>query len=310
MKGLTPEWIAAKALRSRTVTVCWRIERRDGGLVLGTEHDRDITIEQDSPSGALQGVYQAQAGFSGSDIKSGSDLDVDNLEAEGPLIEQEDTSTNVPGLSVLDIESGKFDGATVTIFAVDWQTPDDGQVVLRHGVLGEIRHTTDNRYFAELRGLTQKLQQQIIETYSQTCLARLGDDRCGFNLAPDTLTGTVTAVTSRLRFDSGIDTPSNEDAMYTYGKVRFTSGANLDIEREVRNAAVGDVFGNLQVFEPFPLDIEVGDTFDLVPGCDKTQAQCKLYGRIVFFRGMGLFSPTQSSAFGVASHSDDIVRDT
>jgi uncharacterized phage protein (TIGR02218 family) len=309
LKALTAETIADIQERVTTFTVCWRVERQDGVLILGTEHDRDITIESDSPSGSLQGTYYAQTGITGSNIRSGSDLDVDNLEVDGPLAELADTTTATVGVSVIDIEAGRLDDATVTLFAVNWTDPDRGQIILRHGNLGEIRRTSEGRYYSELRGLGQRLQQQIIETYSQTCPARLGDSRCQFVIAPHVVTGTVSAVTSRLSFSAGMDTTGDETTMYTYGKVVFTSGENEGIEREVRNASVGAVFGNLQVFEPFPLDIEIGDTFNLEPGCDKTAVQCRLYNNMVNFRGHGLFVPTQGAAFGVATHSQDIIRD-
>lgn len=309
MKSLTTETLATLQNRVTHFTVCWRIERTDGTLILGTEHDRDIEIDVDSPSGALQGTYHAQTGITGSNVRSGMDMDVDNLEVDGPLVPQADTSTSIVGVSVIDIESGRFDDATVTLFAVDWQAPNDGQIILRHGNIGEIRRTSEGRYYTELRGMAQHLQQTIVETYSQTCPAKLGDSRCTFNIVPDTISGTVSAVSSRLRFNAGMDTAGSADAMYTYGKVVFTSGENVGIAREVRNASVGSVFGNIQVFEPFPLDIEVGDTFDLQPGCNKTHTQCKLYNNFVNFRGHGLFVPTQGAAFGVASHSEDIVRD-
>jgi uncharacterized phage protein (TIGR02218 family) len=309
MKSLTTETVADLQAKVTTFALCWRVQRRDGQLILGTDHDEDIEIEQDSPSGALQGIYHAQTGISGSNIRSSAEMDVDNLEIDGPVIEAADTSTDIVGVSIIDIESGKFDDATVTLFAVNWQAPDRGQIVLRHGNIGEIRRTSAGRYYTELRGLSQRLQQTIIETYSKTCLARLGDSRCGYDIADQTIGGTVTAVTTRLRFDAGMDTSGDEDVLYTYGKVTFTSGANDGIAREVRNASVGDVFGNLQVFEPFPQDIEVGDTFTLAPGCDKTHTQCAAYGNLVNFRGHGLFTPTQNAAFGVSTHSQDIVRD-
>jgi uncharacterized phage protein (TIGR02218 family) len=309
MKALTAPNLAHLQQKVTTWAVCWRIARTDGVLILGTEHDRDITVAEDSPSGALQGVYLAQIGITGSNIRSGSDIDVDNMEVDGPIIPDPDTSTDIVGVSVIDIESGRFDDAEVTLFAVNWQAPDDGQIILRHGNIGEIRRTSEGRYYTELRGLSQRLQQQIVETYSQTCLARLGDARCQFNITPHTISGTVTGVTSRLRFDAGMDTTGDADAMYVYGKVTFTSGANDGISREVRNPSVGDTFGNLQVFEPFPQTVVVGDTFDLEPGCDKTHTQCKLYGNFVNFRGHGLFVPTQGASFGVATHSQDIVRD-
>ena len=307
---LTPEIIADLQERNTTFATCWRIERTDGTLILGTEHDQDIEVEVDSPSGTLQGIYHAQTGITGSTVRSTDDLRVDNLEVDGPVAEQPDTTTDIVGVSIIDIESGRFDDATVTLFSVNWTDPNRGQIILRHGNIGEIRRTSEGRYYTELRGLAQHLQQQIIETYSRTCSAKLGDVRCGFNLVPDTLAGIVTSVTSRLRFDAGMNTAGDADVQYVYGKVVFTTGANQGISREVRNPAVGATFGNMQVFEPFPLDIQIGDEFDLEPGCDKSHTQCKLYGQLVNFRGFGLFTPTQAESFGVATQSEDIVKDT
>ena len=63
------------------LAVCWRVERGDGVLILGTEHDRDITIS----TGTLAGEYLVQAGVTGSGVKSSSDMSVDNMEVSGAI---------------------------------------------------------------------------------------------------------------------------------------------------------------------------------------------------------------------------------
>lgn len=290
-----------------TLAVCWRVQRKDGELILGTEHDRDLTVSVDSNALTLVGTYRASSGITGSDLRSNSDMAVDNMEVSGAVASPDDLS--IVDLTVADIEGGLFDDAPMTLFLVNWQAPDDGQIILRHGTIGEIRRTSDGHYYTELRGLAQRLQQQIVETYSQTCQASLGDSRCQFNTAPHIINGTVSSVTSRLRFDAAMDTAGDASIMYSFGKLTFTDGANVDITREVRTPAVGDVFGDIQTFEPFPFDIEVGDQFTLAPGCDKSSTQCQLYNNFVNFRGHGLFVPTQGASFGVAMHTNDIVRD-
>jgi hypothetical protein len=51
-------------------------------------------------------------------------------------------------------------------------------------------------FTAELRGMTQKLQQSVGRVYAPACDADLGDTRCGVTLASFTVTGAVTTATS------------------------------------------------------------------------------------------------------------------
>ena len=51
--------------------VCWKVVRRDGVEILGTECD--IRTSR-SPTGDYAGLYLARAGITGSDMRSTSDL--------------------------------------------------------------------------------------------------------------------------------------------------------------------------------------------------------------------------------------------
>ena len=272
--------------RETTLAVCWHVTRRDGVLILGTEHDEDITI---TTSGDRAGVYLSRAGITGSNVRSTAGLDVDNLEVEGAL---RSDSLSID-LSAADIEAGLFDVAEVQVFLVNWQAPDDGQIILRTGTLGNITRTAEHTYKTELRGLFQKLSQIPIKTYGVSCNAELGDARCTVDLAALTLSGTVTTVESRRRFDATLSLSSADMAGdFTGGLVTFTSGENLGYKREVKNDAVGDVLGALEFLEPFPLTIVTGDTFSLSPGCDKARDTCRdRFDNIVNFRGFGFFVP-------------------
>jgi hypothetical protein len=247
-----------------TLAVCWRITRRDDVLILGTEHDQDITIA----AGDYAGTYRARAGITGSDVRSTSDMSVDNMEVQG-AIREPDLIT--PDLSAADIEAGLFDDASVVLFQVNWQAPDDGQIVLRTGNAGEITRTAEGMYRAEVRGLAQRLTQNIIRTYGSSCDAELGDARCKVDLAAITVTGEVTAVTSARRFVAELDVGSPAET--------------LDIE----------------LFLPMPRDITVGDTFTIRPGCDKAEVTCReTFNNLENFRGHGYLVPGigELTAFG------------
>lgn len=279
-----------------TLAVCWRVERSDGVLILGTEHDQDITIEGDSPTAPYGGTYSARAGITGSNVRSTSDLSVDNMEVSGAVNAGD---LQLVDLSAADIEAGLLDDASVVLFLVNWQAPDDGQIVLRTGTIGEIVRTAEGQYRTELRGLAQRLTQKIVRTYGSSCDAELGDARCGVNIATLTETGTVTAVTSSRQFSATISgTPDPGD--FNGGLLTFTSGENDGFSMEVKSDAYGSP-AEVLLYLPMPADVEVGDTFTIRPGCDKSAAMCKgRFNNLVNFRGHGAWVPGvgELAAFG------------
>ena len=93
---LTPEIIADLQERNTTFATCWRIERTDGTLILGTEHDQDIEVEVDSPSGTLQGIYHAQTGITGSTVRSAGDLGVGEVWRGGHAQTRESSGLRTP----------------------------------------------------------------------------------------------------------------------------------------------------------------------------------------------------------------------
>lgn len=69
---------------------------------------------------------------------------------------------------------------------------------------------------------------------------------------------------------------------YTYGRVTFLTGRNIGISREVKTfsltSADGVTFaapGVFEVFEPFPFDLQVGDSCFIEAGCDKSLVACR-----------------------------------
>jgi hypothetical protein len=251
-----------------TLAVCWRVQRKDGALILGTQHDSDLIVADNSNTIDLVGTYLARAAITGSAVKSTPDMAVDNMEVEGATSEGDLVLLD---LSAMDIEAGLFDDAAVTLFLVNWQAPDDGQIILRSGTLGAISRTSERRYKTELRGLTQRLSQNFVRTYGTSCDAELGDARCGLSLAALTLTGHVLTVASNRSFtiEIGNDSPPTTTA--------------------------------IDLYLPMPYDVQVGDTFTIRPGCDKSAAMCKeRFSNLVNFRGHGFWVPglSEMQVFG------------
>jgi uncharacterized phage protein (TIGR02218 family) len=246
-----------------TLATCWKVTRRDGVVLGFTDHDVTLTL-QNVP-------YKAQTGMTPTAVSSSLGLAVDNLDVEGLLSDASITQE--------DILAGKYDDAAIEVFLVNYKDLAAGKIQLTSGWLGQVT-LKGQQFVAELRGLSEKLQQTIGEVYTPTCRANLGDSRCKKNLAAYTVTGTITAVTGLERFR---DAARSEIAGYfSYGTVTFTSGANAGFKTEVREFINGD----FSLFMPVPKPLMVGDTYQAIAGCDKRLDTCiGRFQNAVNFRG-------------------------
>ena len=126
-----------------------------------TDHDVDIVY------GGV--TFSSVVGIDASNIEGSAALDVDNLEVSGFL--------NAVGISESAVAAGLWDFAAVQVSRVNWRDLSMGEDKLKSGWLGQVSLGRNN-FTNEVRGLTQKLQQTIGESYSPSCKANLFDSRC------------------------------------------------------------------------------------------------------------------------------------
>ena len=246
-----------------TLATCWRIARQDGVEIGFTDHDELITFD------SLD--YDSIAGFTPTTVESKSNMSVDNLDVEGQIYPSKITEE--------DLLAGLYDFAEIEIFVVNYADLTQGKLVVKRGRLGEV--TLNSQMFqAEVRGLTQHLSQTIGDVFSPSCRAILGDSKCKVALAGFTSAGTVTEVNNNQTFKA---TALTQDAgWFTGGEVIWTSGNNDDRRMEVKE------FASTQVVLALPMgkSIQVGDTFNIIAGCDKTRETCQSkFSNIINFRG-------------------------
>lgn len=275
------------------LALCWVVTKKNGDAIFGTDHDLDIVVT----TGALAGVYIAGANITGADLASSEDMSVDNTEVQGAF---SDTIT-LPDLTVDDVRAGLLNNAPVTLFFLNWQSPDDGQCYLRSGFLGELTYDTNNVYKTEIRGLTQLLSQNIVDTYSVNCgVRKFGDDRCKVDVDAISIVTTAGTITNRKLFQtSGVTT--QPVGRFNTGVLIGLTGANTGFTRQVKDDFVDSSPGKFQTYEPFPDDVSPGDTFTTRPGCPRTYTACKTFedpdnpgdpnGNYRNFRGYGLQIP-------------------
>lgn len=266
MKTLSIGMHAHLAGQATSLATCWKVTRRDGTSFHFTDHDQDIAFES--------ATYKASTGFTRTAINTVAGLGIDDLEVEG-LLDDDD-------INARDLRLGRFDGAEVWVFMVNWRDPAMGDIKLRRGYLGEVILQHNGTFRAELRGLLQLTHQKFIEFYSPTCRADLGDGRCGVDMSTMGVTGTISAVTDASRVT--VTLSGAELASFSGGYLTFTSGENAGGQYEV--AGWDAETGALTLFLAAVYPMAVGDTVLLAPGCDKRFDTCRdVFDNAVNFRG-------------------------
>jgi uncharacterized phage protein (TIGR02218 family) len=245
-----------------TLATCWRIQRLDGTVFTFTDHDRDLVVSGET--------YSAETGFTRSAVDGDITLAAPNLQVVG----------FVDAINQSDLQNGLWDYAAINIFLVNWQSPSDGIIKLRKGWIGEVTLDDSGEFRAELRGLAQVLGNNVGELFTPECRAQLFDSRCKVNITSYTFTGVAGSGSTRYVFQN--TTLSQSAGYFDGGVITMTSGANNGVKREILTWSSSI----LTLFLPMPHDIASGDTFSIVPGCDKRSTTCfNKFNNIANFRG-------------------------
>jgi uncharacterized phage protein (TIGR02218 family) len=261
MKSLTPAMIGYLQSDTTTFNTCVSLIRPDGTSFYFTDCDQPITFGGHT--------YSPIDGYSPSNMQSSDQLDVDHIELTSYL----DSS----GVTEADVMSGKWDDTKVSCFMVNRNDLTAGAYHMRDGVIGQITITAPGQIQVELRGLMQYLQKQIGTAITPTCRWTLGDvnaagpvttSHCTVNLVPLTVTGTITSVVNSQSFAaSGLGQPPG---YFQGGFMTWTSGLNNGRSMDVQAHGAG---GALVLQVPMLNAVTIGDTFTIVPGCQKRFAQ-------------------------------------
>lgn len=267
MKNIPSALAAHYASPVTTLAHLWRIALTNGTVLCVTDQDQDIVFGGEK--------YIAAAGFTPTAVQTTSDLAVDNLNVEGLLA--------LGMISTASVLAGDLDRASVTIRRCNYASIADGTELLRQGWIGQVT-TTKAGFNAELRGLIQLLQQPVGVALLPSCGADLGDSKCGVNLAARTASGTVGAVTSAGRAWVDASLAGTTADYYTYGVVTWLTGGNAGRRMEVKS--YDKTTGAIELQQPMAVEVVTGDTYNIVPGCDKTLGTCtNRFSNAANFRG-------------------------
>lgn len=265
MKNATPEMKTHLAEDCTTLCRLYKITRTDGAVFTFTDHDQDVDttdFQADIPDGGY--VYEAAVGFSPTATESKSDLSVDNQEATCFIDSEQITEK--------DLRFGIWDAADVEIRIVNWADLTMGAIKMRKGQMGNL--TLKNGVLTtELLGLSNKLQILIGRTFSMSCDAELGDNRCKATVPVED--GAVNTNASIGLNDPHHITPysglTGAAGYYDDGVVTFDAGNNSGLSFQIKEWDGITFTLNMPLFAP----CADGDTFTVKPGCGHNTFDCQ-----------------------------------
>jgi uncharacterized phage protein (TIGR02218 family) len=256
-------WLGTGWLDGELVTLayCWRVERRDGVAAGLTSHDRDLLID------GL--VHRASPGMTPSAIRQEAGLEADTSDVGAAL--------SADAIGEADLLAGRWDGARVVFFAVDWTDPGR-RVALGEGTIGAVELTAAG-FTAELRGVAAALERPAAEETGPECRAELGDRRCRVPMAGRRRFAQVVAVEGvAVTLDKGEPVA---DA-YGGGRLRWFGGGNAGLEAAVARSEGA----TLWLRQPPALPVAAGELVEVIEGCDRSIATCAArFGNAANFRG-------------------------
>lgn len=240
-----------------TIARLLKIDCTNGSVFAFTDTDMPITVEGQ--------LYTPAPGLQSVKLTSTSNVEVSNQSIGAAMLDVPEE----------DLLGGVFDSAVITASWASWANPAAGKVDVFSGVLGEL--TWDERGFlADVVSTMKQLERNIGWSYTNTCrhglfstteVGKIG--KCGLSSASYTFSGAVTSVAlNKWKFGTGL---SQATGYFSSGVLTWVTGNNAGLSVTIKS----QVSGNLEVYIPTAFTIQVGDTFTIQAGCDKTMATCR-----------------------------------
>lgn len=234
-----------------------KITCKNGQVFAFTDSDKDLLVD------GLN--YVPAPGLASVRYTATSNVEISNQEIGAAMVDVPEE----------DLIGGVFDSATIEASWCSWFDPSLGKVLVFSGTLGEV--SWDERGFmADIVSYVKALERNIGWTYTSSCRhelfgsvvpGRLG--ACTLSASAFTFTGTITSVqTNKWKFTTNL---TQADGYFSSGQLTFTSGNNSGLSVTAKK----QTGGLIELFIPTAFTTQVGDTFTIMAGCDKTPATCQ-----------------------------------
>ena len=272
-----------------TLANAWAITRKDGVTLGFTDHDRNLQFE-----GIL---FRADSGMSASALHQTTGLSVDNAEALGALSDS--------AISAADIEAGRFDGAELRAWSVNWSDPRQRHLRFR-GTIGEIK-CAGGAFRAELRGLSEALNRPLGRVFQKPCSAVLGDHACRFDVNSPGFSTTVPVdhveSNGALRFAAlaGFD-----EGWFQRGRLEVLDGEAKGLHGPIKQDESKADGRLITLWVPLRVPVFAGTSVRLIAGCDKRFETCRYkFNNALNFQGFPDL-PSEDWLMAIPARSADL----
>lgn len=274
-RRISPEFY--EHLQGSTTTVCEAVRfRLDDGRIFGIcGLDKDLFWDNM--------WWRSVSGLNSKDFSSDTELSVDNSEVSILM-----SAMYQDGLTFEELQAGVLDNGTYEFFIVNYQDTEQ-YLRLDAGDIGEVKVKSLDETTIELLSHAVRLRSGTGTVTSVRCRAIFGtyansQTGCGVNADIMWEDGVVTGVSDVEKQSVFADssTPLTEES--NNYRVRFTSGRNKS-PRLYQVEGYSLISGTIALIEPTRFPIEVGDTFQIRPDCNKLPDDCKKYSNIINYKG-------------------------
>lgn len=262
----------------RTRIYAVRIEAVGGQIARFVQYPHDLAMGGNSDPVN----YNAGSGYEFTGVSTTAGTTPSVVDLKGVILDA------VGYLDLDDVASRVWDNARAYLFATTWANPIEDEEPLGVFLMGKAK-IQDDRYTFELMSLIDVANQYSGRTYGPLCSWTLFDEtldgevipwersRCtGPRANPDgpaledyKVTGTITHVTDRTKFRD--DQRTEADDWFGAGAIRFTTGANAGLLSEEIKSYSAD--GTIEVYQAFHYPVQVGDQYEMIPGCRKRRVE-------------------------------------
>ena len=259
-------------LKTGATTLCraFAVTRPDGKVLGFTDHDRDLSFDGI--------VFTADTGLTAKAVQQATGLSVDNSEVFGAL--------RSDGITEADILAGRYDGAEVRGWLVNWADVSVRTLQFR-GTLGEAVRS-GRAFTVEVRGLSEALNQPQGMIYHARCSAVLGDERCRFDLTkPGYSDERAVETVEDARIFRFAAFTGFSDRWFEKGRLRVLDGEAAGLIGIVKNDRLGEGGAReVELWHSLGAAPVAGDTVRIEAGCDKLADSCRLkFSNFKNFRG-------------------------
>ena len=239
----------------------WRLSRRDGVTLGFTTHDGDLWFENV--------LHRSAPGMVPASIRRSSGFEVDSAEVQGALSHE--------AISQVDLAAGRYDGASVVIGLVDWQSLE--RKAIYGGTIGSVSQEAGD-FTAELQSRKADLQRDPVPRTSPSCRAAFCGLGCGLSAARFTHEAVLI---EQLGDGNAVSMACGvAPAALVGGMLRWLDGHYAGLEMGIV-AVESDA---LILDSPIDVALPVGLRALVQEGCDHTLATCSnRFANAVNFQG-------------------------